>query len=387
MRWGFRARLTALIALVFVLGGGVLLMVQYLLVQQLFSSQLETIVGSCEVDDSGATSCGGTGTTTTTSGPDGIVDIVWAQSMQLSHDVLSGLVVWSLVVLAVFAVVAVIAARWLAGRSLGRIARITGTTREITRDDLHRRLDLAGPDDEIKELGDTIDGMLDRLDDAFTRQERFVAGASHELRTPLTTTRAALEIPLAQGRVPADLEPDVRRALAATARSEQLIAALLGVARASQDPQTAPVELAGLARAAIARVDEEALGRGIRVDGHALMSAVAAADETLAAVAIGNLVDNAVRHGRPGGAVSVASGVDGQGAWVEVSGDGPVLTAAETARLPEPFHRGDRSRLAGGGSGLGLTLVETIVRHHRGALALTPRSGGGLVARVTLPRA
>ena len=102
---------------------------------------------------------------------------------------------------------------------------------EVSTTDLHRRLDLPGPRDEIKELADTIDAMLDRLESAFAAQDRFVANASHELRTPLTTSRTALEIPLAQGRVPVDLQPAVRTALRAGEHSDRLIASLLTLSR------------------------------------------------------------------------------------------------------------------------------------------------------------
>src|SRR5699024_6346004 len=119
----------------------------------------------------------------------------------LSQEVLSGLLLWSVVILLAFTAVAVVLAVWLSRRSFVRIGQITATTQRITRDDLHQRLALSGPADEIKELADTIDTMLDRLEASFIQQERFITNASHELRTPLTTTRTALEIPLTQGQV------------------------------------------------------------------------------------------------------------------------------------------------------------------------------------------
>jgi len=283
-------------------------------------------------------------------------------------------------------VLAVLAAWWLSKRSLARISRITATTREITGDDLYRRLDLPGPADEIKELGDTIDGMLDRLDDAFTRQERFVAAASHELRTPLTTTRAALEIPLEQGRIPAELEPEVRRALAANERSERIIAALLVLARTGEVPVAAveePVDLLDLAREAACEQGEAAAARGIRVEvvgGPALVRA----DPTLVAIAVGNLVENAVRRNLEGGAmvVSLADRRGEQGVGILIENDGQDLTEAEVARLTEPFHRGNQTRFAGPGAGLGLTLADTIARALGGELVLAPRLSGGLSARL-----
>lgn len=403
-RWGFRARLTALIAGVFILGGIVLLTVQYVLVQQLLDSGLATITSGCvsgteawievgaEPDEEGSFECGEGGGPlggNAVEGGMGVVEVSIQQSVALSEDVLSGLLVWSVVVLGAFAVFAVLAARWLSRRSLGRIAQITTTTREITRDDLHRRLDLAGPDDEVKELGDTIDGMLDRLDDAFTRQDRFIAGASHELRTPLTTTRALLEIPLVQGRVPAELEPAVRGALAANERSERLIAALLALARTRHDDGTAPAaqeaDLSAIAAAAIAEHDGRIATHALRLTVRAMAPVSAAADPELVRIAVGNLVDNAVRHNREGGELTVRTGIDEHTAWIEVANDGGDLTGSDLRALTEPFHRGADTRLAGDGLGLGLALVETIAASQGGSLSLAARSHGGLRVRLSLP--
>ena len=317
---------------------------------------------------------------------------------RVSQEVLRSLALWSVAMLAGFTAVAVTAAWWLSRRSLGRIARITAATRAISHDDLHRRLDLPGPADEIKELGDTIDAMLDRIEDAFTRQDRFIAGASHELRTPLTTTRTLLEIPLDQGRFPDDVAPAVRGALEANARSERLIAALLTLARSRRSPRsTAPddgggggggvTDLRGLTAALLTEREAEAAQR--KVDLVALPDDVphpVAADAGLLALAVGNLLDNAVKHNRPGGSVEVRCGEDTTGAWVEVSNDGADLTGTDLDALREPFHRGDRSRLAGEGLGLGLALVDTVATAVGGTLHLAARPQGGLTARLTVPR-
>lgn len=396
-RWGFRARLAALIAGVFIVGGAVLLLVQYLLVGQLFSMGVHSLSTTCTestIDEIAVVSCEDgnasaiVGASGTLSAEDGIVSLIVQQGSLLSQEVLSGLLLWSVVVLAVFAVLAVLAAWWLSKRSLGRIAQITGTTREITRDDLHRRLALPGPDDEVKELGDTIDDMLDRLEDAFTRQERFIAGASHELRTPLTTTRTLLEIPLAQGRVPVELQPALRGALAANERSERLIAALLTLARtrhASAEAGAGEADLAAIAAAALAERAADAAARGLGVTAPLSTAAVAAADAGLVGIAVANLVDNGIRHNRDGGVLEVRTGVDDRGAWLEVAGDGADLTGTDLRPLTEPFHRGDDTRLAGDGLGLGLALVDTIAASQGGRLELTARPGGGLCARLSFP--
>ncbi|MFT4029406.1 MAG: HAMP domain-containing sensor histidine kinase [Protaetiibacter sp.] len=397
-RWGFRTRLAALIAGVFIAGGVVLLGVQYLLVQQLFAYGISTVMTGC-VTGSGSSVSITDGEQTDPSSeqvPDdcsvevggaGVGSVVIEQTTQLSQEVLSGLLLWSVVVLVFFAALAVLAAWWLSKRSLDRIARITATTRDITRDELHRRLDLNGPDDEIKELGDTIDGMLDRLDDAFERQDRFIAGASHELRTPLTTTRTLLEIPLLQGRVPAELEPAVRGALEANDRSERVIAALLTLARSTREAaKTAevPVDLSALVRASLDEHASEAAFRGLSVHVPGT-PARAVTDAELARIAIGNLIENAIRHNLDHGRILVTTATSDDVVRLTIENDGRELAEGDVARLVEPFHRGEQTRLAGPGTGLGLTLADTIARALGGGLTLAPRMPGGLVATLRLP--
>lgn len=391
--WSFRARLATLIAGVFIAGGAVLLTVQYLLVQQLFVEGISTISTDCIVSegvadpapaDDSDVACEILSGPDADLGPAGTYEsVVTEQTMQLSEEVLSGLLVWSVVVLIVFAAVATSAGWWLSRRSLGRIAAVIATTREITRGDLHRRLELAGPRDEIKELGDTIDEMLDRLDDAFQRQERFIASASHELRTPLTTTRTLLEIPLEQGRIPDDLEATVRGALEANARSERLISALLaltyGVPRTSA--RASLTSLDAVVRSALEECASEIAEKRLAV--RASLSPVATcADPALLAMAVNNVIVNAVRHGRPDGTVEVAAEGDPAEVRIVVVNDGAVLAPEEVDRFTEPFHRGRETRLAGHGLGLGLTLTEAAVRALGGTLTLEAREEGGL--RVTL---
>ncbi|TRW44401.1 sensor histidine kinase [Georgenia yuyongxinii] len=392
-RWGFRARLTALIAAAFILGGTALLAVQYLVVQRLIEADVRTIAEIRFEPLEGCVRGVCKGPVPHASDDEAQMAATFEYTSELSDGVASDLLVWSVVVLAIFAVVAVVAAGWLSRRSLGRIAQITTATREINRDALHRRLALPGPQDEIKELGDTIDGMLDRLDDAFTRQERFVQSASHELRTPLTTTRAALEIPLAQGRVPADLEPEVRVALAANARSERLIAALLSVARSAERGRgvaratVLTADLAGLVADKLSQVRHDATARGIRIAAPPPRQLLAAADPELLEIALGNLVENGIGHNYDGGELTIRVGSDEDVVWVELENSGRRISNAEAARLTEPFNRGGESRLAGGGVGLGLTIVDTIARDQGGSVSLAPRPGGGLLTRLALPPA
>ncbi|WP_366505410.1 sensor histidine kinase [Tessaracoccus sp.] len=262
----------------------------------------------------------------------------------------------------------------------------------MTRDDLHRRLDLPGPADEIKELSDTIDSMLDRLEMSFAQQERFIANASHELRTPLTTTRAALEIPLAQGRVPDHLLPAITRALEANRRSEQLIAALLRLARTAHraeapDHPGERTDLALVVADSRRRLGAEIEAAGLTVTTSTSAARVSGVDESLLALAVDNLVDNAIRHNDDRARMHIATGETGDRAWLEIANSGPHLTDTEAARLVEPFNRGPDTRTAPAGRslGLGLTLVQDVTISLGGTVTLRPARDGGLIARIEFP--
>jgi len=297
---------------------------------------------------------------------------------------------WSIGVLVVFALIAMALAWWISRRSLARIGTITQLARGISETGLQQRLHLTGPDDEIRQLGDTFDGMLDRLETVFTRQDQFIANASHELRTPLTTTRTALEIPLAQGRVPDELLPNITRALDANARSERLIASLLVLARgrAPLFSQEGVVLAAcvGQVRATFAEeiaakrlVVREDLDRAVAVHG----------DATLIEHLVRNLVENAVRYTPPAGEIGFTVRRQDDEAILEIRNTGAPIAAADLVRLTEPFSRHDATRMAHGGHpegfGLGLAIVERVAELHGGSLALTAPEAGGLVVTVTLP--
>ena len=398
MRLGFRSRLGLIITGVFIAAGAGLLTVQYFVVQQLFAGATEATALSCAavvqpLGESvldvtvGTTGCAtlsnaGVGVSGTVQNLDAYPSFaatgaVIQQTRFLSDEVVGGLLGWSVLTLVIFAGIAAAIAFWLARRSLDRIGEVTAAARDISERDLDRRLDLPGPDDEIKELGDTFDSMLDRLQLAFAAQDRFVANASHELRTPLTTARTALEIPLEHGDVPEALEPAVRRALKANEQSERLITALLALSRARGTyEEFEHVDLAALAAAQL----DELEGDGITVTSD-LSPAAVTADPMLLARAVHNLLDNAVRHNRTGGSVHVTT----TGTAITVESTGAVLDPATVALLTEPFYRGAASRTASEGVGLGLAIVESVAHTHGGTLHLVARRGGGLIATLELP--
>ncbi|MET9770127.1 ATP-binding protein [Streptomyces sp. NPDC006415] len=275
----------------------------------------------------------------------------------------------------------------MAGRVLSPLGRITRTARRVAGTDLTRRIELDGPDDELKELADTFDDMLDRLERAFTAQQRFVGNASHELRTPLAINRTLLEVHLSDPEAPPELHQLGKTLLATNERSEQLVEGLLLLARSdNQIIERKPVDLAEVAERAIDQTRAEALARKVEIRGERASAGVQGNGVLLERIAL-NLVQNAVRYNVPeDGWVEVTTEVrDGQ-ALLVVSNTGPVVPAYEIDNLFEPFRRLRTERTGSDkGVGLGLSIARSVARAHGGRIIAEPREGGGLVMRVTLP--
>jgi signal transduction histidine kinase len=290
--------------------------------------------------------------------------------------------------LAAMAVLSALLGWIMAGRVLRPVHAITAAARRASEENLGERIALAGPDDELKELADTFDSMLARLDAAFASQRRFVANASHELRTPLTVMRTAIDVTLAKPeRTPAQLEAMAAEIRQATGQAERLVEALLTLARS--DSGTGPrsvLDLAVLAEDALDAATPAIEAGSLRLTSE-LTPGLAVGDPVLVERLVCNLVDNAVRHNVPGGWLAVASGSREGRAFVSVANSGPVIDATEVAALFEPFHR--RYKHAGPGapegSGLGLSIAASVVRAHRGDIAATPVPDGGLEVTVLLP--
>ncbi|MGH2849465.1 MAG: sensor histidine kinase [Solirubrobacteraceae bacterium] len=281
---------------------------------------------------------------------------------------------------------------WLvAGRVLRPLRRITATTREISATSLHRRLNVAGPDDELKELADTFDELLDRLERSFTFERRFAADAAHELRTPLAGMRTSLDVAMAKpGPLPRHIDTLAGRLRRELGRVDRLLEGLLTLAQAQhgQLVDQVPVSLSQLARDAVsARADAISLMR-LRVEQRYGPDAWTSGSETLLARVVENLVDNAVGHNKASGWVRVTTGFDTRRAHLVVENGGPLLDAADVALLTEPFRRIGAERTgSGNGSGLGLAIVASTVDAHGGTLELDPLPGGGLRVAITLPLA
>ncbi|WP_153541217.1 sensor histidine kinase [Actinomadura macrotermitis] len=288
--------------------------------------------------------------------------------------------------LAIMTVISIVLGWVVAGRVLHRLRTITAAARGISAADLHERLALAGPDDELKELGDTFDRLLARLEASFQAQRRFIANASHELRTPLARQRTLAQVALADpGATVESLRAAHERVLAAGAQQERLIAALLVLARGQSGlGRREPFDLAGLAGEVLAARRAEAARLGLRVRA-SLAPADAAGDAHLAERLVVNLVDNALRHNAPDGHLEVATGTrDGRG-FLTVANSGPPVPADDVDRLFEPFERLGADRTSGGGLGIGLSIVRAVADAHDADVTARPRPGGGLVINVTFP--
>ncbi|MFH8473741.1 sensor histidine kinase [Streptomyces sp. NPDC018000] len=275
----------------------------------------------------------------------------------------------------------------MAGRVLSPLGRITRTARQVAGTDLSRRIELDGPDDELKELADTFDDMLDRLERAFTAQQRFVGNASHELRTPLAINRTLLEVHLSDPQAPPELKQLGKTLLATNERSEQLVEGLLLLARSdNQIVERKPVDLAEVASQAIDQTRGEAEERSVEVRGERAPAVVQGNGVLLERIAL-NLVQNAVRYNVPEqGWVEVTTGLQAGQAVLVVSNTGPVVPAYEIDNLFEPFRRLRTERTGSDkGVGLGLSIARSVARAHGGRIVAEPREGGGLVMRVSLP--
>jgi signal transduction histidine kinase len=267
----------------------------------------------------------------------------------------------------------------VAGRALAPLRRVTGLARRVTQERLDERIAMAGPRDELRDMADTLDGMLDRLGAAFDGQRRFVANASHELRTPLTVIRAEVEVALAD---PDASSAELRRmgevVLEAADRTQALLDSLMVLARSQQAmPRREPVDLACAARTAVAVSEPEAGGLDLQLD---IEPAHVEGDPPLVERLVANLVENAVRHNEPGGSVRVTT----RRGLVRVENTGPVIAEDDVRRLAEPFERLGRDS-DGPGAGLGLSIVRAVADAHGAQLTLHPRAGGGLEAEVSFP--
>jgi signal transduction histidine kinase len=311
---------------------------------------------------------------------------------QYRNDELNQLLTDSAIALAVMAA-ASIGLGWLvAGRVLRPLRTITTAARRISASNLYQRLALHGPDDELRELGKTFNGLLARLEESFGAQRQFVANASHELRTPLARQRTLVEVALGDADATADgLRGTLERVLVTGEQQERLIEALLTLARSQRGlDRREPLDLAEVTGDVLAADEPEARRRGLRVRS-SLGPAPALGDGRLAERLAANLVDNAVRHNAAGGWVEVTTGMRSGRALLSVVNTGPVIPAEQVEELFRPFGRLEATRLTRDaregreGLGLGLSIVTAIAAAHDADLRARPLPGGGLEVEVHFP--
>jgi signal transduction histidine kinase len=271
----------------------------------------------------------------------------------------------------------------LAGRALRPLRDITATARRVSGENLGERIALEGPADELRELADTFDGMLARLDAAFASQRHFVANASHELRTPLAIMRTEVDVTLADPDATVEELRAMGEAVRETVdRSERLIAGLLMLARSEAAAgRGEPVDVAALAGDCITDLRARAHEAQVDVRDH-LEPAWTLGEPALIERLVANLIDNGIRHNEPGGFLVVSTQARGGRVQLRVVNGGPRIDPDDAAQLAEPFRRLDRMV---DGLGLGLSIVRSVVEAHKGNVTITARQEGGLDVLVELP--
>jgi signal transduction histidine kinase len=304
------------------------------------------------------------------------------QGAQDQRDLtLSHLLQYSLVTLAVVIALAALLGWVFAGRALRPVHRVTAAARAASEHNLSARVALDGPRDELREMAETFDDMLARLQGAFEAQQRFIANASHELRTPLAVMRTTVDVVVGNpDSTPDDLRSMGAELRCAVDRAEHLIGALLILARNERG-------LAVHEEVDLAAVVQEVLdlaGRGGPEVHATLEPAVISGDPVLAERLVANLLENAARYNISAGDIWVATGTVAGDALLTVANTGPVISPTDAGRIFAPFQRLS-GRTSHDGHGLGLAIVMSIAKVHGGSVTATPRKDGGLLVTVVVP--
>ena len=380
-----RSRLTLLYTLLFALGGAALILITYLLVAHSLHSttttrippSIQPALGKCVA---AAQARGGAG----------VLDkcaALYANGVQAGASAqrsttLAHLLGYSLLGLAGVILLAAVAGWIVAGRILAPVHRLTAAARAASEQNLSERIALQGPRDELRELADTFDTMLERLDRAFSSQRQFIANASHELRTPLTVMRTAIDVVLAKpeptrGEL-VSMAGEIRQAVD---HAERLIEVLLILAGNDQPRVlTDPLDLAAVTEDALEGRDTDGITTTTTLD-----QAPVTGDGVLLERLVANLLDNAERYNIAGGTVAISTTTDNGASLVRVVNTGQVVPPGEVDRLFLPFTRLD-GRTRHDGFGLGLALVSSIATVHNGTVHAAAISTGGLDITVRLPR-
>ncbi len=367
-----RLRLTLLYGGLFLISGAVLLAVTYALVAQAIGNVVP--LGTDRVE--GASS---------PRQARALALRAYDNQLQAHSAVLHELLTRSALALGLMAVLSIGLGWIVAGRVLRPLKAITAAARQISAASLGERLAMSGPDDELRELGDTFDGLIARLEASFGAQRQFIANAAHELRTPLARQRVISQVALADpGATIETLSTAHQRVLASGAQQQQLIDALLTLARGQAGLDRRELfDLAAVTRRVVAAREPEAQYRNLTLHA-SLGPAPAAGDPRLAERLIANLVDNALRHNVPGGRADIVTGTRNSRAILSVANTGPAVPAAAVDRLFQPFQRLGTDRMSRAeGLGLGLSIAQAIAEAHSASITASPQPGGGLLVEVT----
>jgi len=331
------------------------------------------------------------GQAATTSGQQALAQalarIAQLQAQLRQVDPLHQLLVAAAAALAIMAGASIALGWVVAGRALRPLRAITTATQQISEEDLHRRLAMPGPRDELTNLADTIDGLLARLQAAFEGQQNFVANASHELRTPLAASRTMLEVALADPAASAAaLRSACQDVLTEERHQERLIDALLTLARSQRGlDRRKPLDLGEITTDILRTREPDAASRDVTVSA-SIASAPVLGDDGLLRQLAANLIDNALRHNVPHGTLSIHVTSDRDHSTLKVANTGPVIAQDEIGRLLQPFQRLSSRRPADDdGLGLGLPIVAAITRAHHATLLVSPGDRGGLNIEASFP--
>jgi signal transduction histidine kinase len=367
-----RLRLTVLYGGLFLLAGVLLLGLTYLLFNRQLSARVAVFIDVPASGDS------------TPLQPLPSPEAMESQARLLHEAAVTSLLTQGAIALGAVAVVAAGVGWLVAGRVLAPLRRVTDTARRIAAaadPGVHERIALRGPDDEVKNLADAFDVMVERLDQSFAGQRRFVANASHELRTPLTLNRSLVELAMHRKTASEDVRELGAKLLRINSRHENLISGLLVLAKSeSALTERFPVDLAAVVAHVLAQTPESGI-----TPHEETGEAVVLGDALLLERLVHNLVENGIRHNVEEGWVRVTTRTRETGVELEVSNSGPEIPADEVPALFEPFHR--RTRAAAEGAGLGLSIVRSVSHAHGGKVEARARPGGGLVVIVSLPGA
>ncbi|WP_329117820.1 sensor histidine kinase [Streptomyces sp. NBC_01465] len=386
-----RVRLTALYGGLLVLAGGLLTALVYFLVRSGLGTSISTAITTVPtraLTEAEAEAMRSPYASASPAQPmPGVTPGKRSMALAVTHQLskaaedatLHRLLTVSGIALVCFAAVSIALAWWMAGRVLRPVAVITTTARRLSGENLHERIALKAPPGELKELADTFDAMLGRIEQLVSAQQRFAANAAHELRTPLAVQRAAAEIGLADEPTPQRVAEIRAKLIQVADNSEHLIEELLLLAASDQGLQRRePVQLANTAATVVETLAAEAAGAGITVETD-LEPLEVQGDEVLLEHLVRNLLINAVRYNHRGGSVRIRT----REGVLEVSNTGPLIPAGSVDRLFEPFQRAQERRHAPGeGAGLGLSIVESIAQAHLATVTGRSNAGGGLTIKV-----